>query len=361
MQLPVIYALALLQLVITLGWMAYANFQASLLDHFGFASLAGLLSVYLGVSGATLAPLIGVVGDRIARGGGRRVLLVVVGGVLAGLAFVGVASTAATRSDSAFGAVIVPLVLVWIFAMTVLNAPALALVPDAAGGDRGPLAVVPVVVGTILPTALWPLVRRGLDWLGGPVTFVLGGVLVVLVAFLVRRTVASHERRSPDVVPAAPGRLGGGHLVLVFVVGVLSACMIRLAGEGVPAILAARLGSAEIGRSLLAAATLGVGTMLAPVLAPLGVSLGTRRGLLYSVVVALACVLGALFGPSVVAAAPVTLLLGGALALHLDCGLPFSLASMPDGRVGLGAGLYLGGAMAGSQLAGAVTWVPSLS
>ena len=50
---PLVYALAGMQLVVTLGWMAYAQFQPQLLRLFGLSAFATPLAVYIGFTGAT--------------------------------------------------------------------------------------------------------------------------------------------------------------------------------------------------------------------------------------------------------------------------------------------------------------------
>ena len=156
------YALAVLQLVITLGWMAYAHFQTPLLEDFGFGSLVGFVGLYLTAVGATLAPLVGGLGDRIASRGGDRFSLVVVGGLVAGATFVAVASTIVVRPDGPLRFVVLALVLVWIAAMTVLQAPALSLLPNiassTASSTRWPALMPPLVIATVLPNVLWPFV-----------------------------------------------------------------------------------------------------------------------------------------------------------------------------------------------------------
>jgi hypothetical protein len=352
-----VYALAALQLVVTLGWMIYASFQASLLERFGFASFEGLLSLYLGLAGATLAPLVGGIGDRIAGRGGHRFPLVVAGGLLAGATFVAVAATVAAQPLGALRWLLLGLVLLWIAAMTILQAPVLSLLPSASRSDRWPVVVSPLVVATVLPTVLWPAARGALERLGGPTAFLAGGALVLAATFALRGAF-----QAPDVALAsAPGasplervgteRSGRAFVGIIFAVGIASAFVTRLASDVVPAILASRLGSGGSTLALLSATTLGAATLLAPSLGALGAAVGSPRSLVWSLVVAVICGSLAPLCSSIASAGAVSVVLGAALALHLDSALPFSLGSLSLDRAGLSAGLYLGGVFAGSQLA----------
>jgi len=343
-----VYSIAALQLAVTLGWMAYAHFQPVLLERFGLSELTGLLSLYLGLVGATLAPLIGGAGDRLARRSGRRMPLVVAGGLLAGATFVGVALTLVASPDGTLRWLLLGLVLVWIAAMTVLQAPALALLPATASPPRWPAAVSPMVVATVLPAALWPLVQRVLDGLGGPLVYLAGAALVLGATVLVRR-----ELDTEPPAPVTAARIAPPLPLVVFGLGVLSAFITRLASDVVPTVLAMRVGTP----ASMAAVTLGASTLLAPSLGAVGVTLGSRRGVVTSALVALACGALAPIAGSLGSAAAIAVALGAALALHLDCALPFSLEALPRERAGLSAGLYLGGAFAGSQLAPLVPWL----
>jgi hypothetical protein len=356
------YALATLQLVVTLGWMAYAHFHAKLAERFGFAALSGFLSLYLGIAGATLAPVVGEVGDRIVRRSGNRFPLLVTGALLAGATFVSVAVTVTAAPSGFLGGVLLVLMLIWIAAMAILQAPALALLPAVATqAGRWPAVASPLVVATVLPLALWPLVRIVLDGLGGTITFLAGGVLVVASTFWLRRVfmaeASGDERTEADVDELAPAAASGAILAIVLFVGMVSAFVTRLASDVVPSLLASRLGSGAATPSLLAAAILGSGTILAPTLSGIGLTFGTRFGVLGSAAIAAACAAVAPVCTSVVAALALAIVLGGAMAVHLDCALPFALGSLPRRRAGLSAGLYLGGVFAGSQLASLVPLV----
>ena len=81
-------------------------------------------------------------------------------------------------------------------------------------------------------------------------------------------------------------------------------------------------------------------------------ALGAGPALLLGFAAALLCRLIAPWCGGAVTAMLVAVAVGAALGLHLAAALPFALAGESPGRAGLAAGLYLGGAMAGSQLAG---------
>src|SRR5262245_19278556 len=181
------WALAALQATVTLSWMAYAYFQPRFLAHFGFESLAGVLAWYLAFAGSTLAPLAGDASDRLVRRGGDRFPVVRAGVALAGASFVAVAVTAHAEGGSPARYALPLFVAIWIAGMSVFQAPALAIVHDGGTAGELPQLLSPLVVATTLPPALWPWIEPVLARLGGPVTFLAGGIAVVGTALALGR------------------------------------------------------------------------------------------------------------------------------------------------------------------------------
>jgi hypothetical protein len=196
-----------------------------------------------------------------------------------------------------------------------------------------------------------------LDRLGGPLIFLLGGIAVVASALALQRVLA-RTADLEEALPALPGVPGpservarpGAKLLTAFILGGGSAFITRLASEIVPGALTVSLGSGDAAMSAWATATLGASSMLAPSIAPLTIAAGKGAALVFSVIVAALCALAAPLCGSLVSAAPLAMALGAALAIYLDCALPYAFELVPDG-LGLSAGLYLGGVFAGSQLA----------
>jgi len=351
---PVVYALAGLQAVVTLGWMAYAYFQAPLLERFGFTALSGPLALYLGLAGTTLAPFVGWIGDRLASRRDGRTSLMVTGGLLAGATFVAVAATVGVDPAGTLRWALLGFIALWIAAMTVLQAPALSLLPATTTATRWPLVTSPLVVATLLPTACWPWVHRALDTLGGPQVFLAGGLAVVAATLALRRAADRGRPAAPPSPSADPTPVVETHLgpaAAAFAVGGVSAALTRLAGEVVPNTLALRLTEGTASAEALSAVIVGTGALLAPTLAPIAVAVGARVGLVTSLLGAALCAVAAPLCGSILTAAAVGVTMGVALALYLDCALPCAFEVLPHRRLGLSAGLYLGGVFAGSQLA----------
>jgi hypothetical protein len=354
---PLVYALSGLQVVVTIAWMAYADFQPKLLEGFALTALASPLAIYLGLTGSILAPLVGSLSDRVARRSGDRIPVIASGGLLAGATFVAVASTAIAQPVGVLRYVLVGLIGLWVAAMTVLQAPALSLLPQSASSRDWPLVASPLVVATVLPAALWPFVRQSLDRLGGPSVFVATGVVLVIATLALRRVSTVPTATAPANRGVALRGLSGARIarwVVAFALGVVSAVVTLLASTVVPGILAGSLGSGDAARGLLRAVPLGASALLAPSLARFAVASGKWTALGASVVTAVLCAAAAPLCGSVFAAVIVALLIGGALAVYLDSALPVAFELLPSDAFGLAAGLYLGGAFAGSRLLFAV-------
>jgi len=339
-----VWALAALQAAVTIAWMAYGYFQPRLLARFGFESLAGLLAWYLAFAGTTLAPLAGDASDRLVRSGGDRFPVVRAGVALAAASFVAVAVTARAEAGGLARFVLPLFVAIWIAGMTVFQAPALALVRDVAAPGEVPSALSPVVVATTLPLALWPWIEPALAALGGAATFLAGGVAVVATAAALGRSVAV-----PVAAPRPNDGARGGSVLVAFACGLASAAVVVLATDLVPGAIA-RDGAA--GRAALAGLA---ASLVAALAAPLVRALGAVGALVGGLAIALACRAVAPWCAGAIGAGAVSVLAGAGLGLHLGAALPFVLSAQPAGRAGLTTGLYLAGAVVGSQVARALT------
>ena len=122
----VAFGLGAIQLAVTLGWMAYAHFQPRILDDIGLSRLDTLLAVYVAAAGTMLGPLAGGLADLTVRRAGSRFPVVVAGGFLAGVLFVAVALAIGPYAPGPLRDAIPVLIVLWIAAMIVLQAPSLA-------------------------------------------------------------------------------------------------------------------------------------------------------------------------------------------------------------------------------------------
>jgi hypothetical protein len=350
-----------MQLVVTSGWMAYAQFQPKLLERFGLTVLASPLALYLRLTGSILSPVVGWLGDRVARRGGARVPVMVTGGLLAGAIFIAVALTTAAQPAGPLRWLLIGLIACWVAAMTVLQAPALSLLPVTAPAERWPVVASPLVVATVLPMALWPFVQEALDRRGGPLVFVGGGVALVIATLALRGTANVSPVEAPTPFRTGAAGVFGTSIasaLVVFLLGSVSALVTQLAGIVVPGILAARLGAGEAARGVIAAIPLGASAIVAPSVAPLTVASGKQVALVASVATTILCGIAAPLCGSILTATIVALVIGGALAVFLDCALPFAFELLPSDAFGLSSGLYLGGAFACSRILS--TFIPPL-
>src|SRR5262249_60927447 len=137
---------------------------------------------------------------------GSRFPVLVAGGSLAGVLSVTLALATGPSAPGPLRAAIPILIVLWVAAMIVLQAPSLALVGDVSQPELLPATVAPMVVATMLPLALWPLMQLVLERAGGPLVFVLGGVAVVAATLLVRRWVPRPAGAAPHRAPAGPPR-----------------------------------------------------------------------------------------------------------------------------------------------------------
>lgn len=341
--------LCALQGAVGLSFTAYDLYQPQLLLKFGFHDLAMKLALQQGALTALVAPLAGAWSDRSLRRGGSRYPTIYLGVLVAGLLFVTVALGVRRGALPAGSRLLPGLILCWVAAMAVFQSPSLSLLKRFAVPQQLPrAAALLTLVGGALG-ALGPLLLRALQHLGAALTFFLGAVLLGTGALVLRWLV---PRADAEGAPAeGPGTGSSAGLQVVFVFGLLCG------GFGSLAQAALKRGaplSFSVDGAMAAAAASLVATVLAFPGAAVTVRLGQRAALLLGIAALLGVQLllgGA--GPSRGAVVIAVLLLGAAQALVGTSAVPYALTRVPGDRVGLGAGLYAGGAAAAAALGGA--------
>lgn len=336
--------IALLQVAIGLGWLAYGICQPQILVHYQETALAAPLAVLQGLMSAVLEPLLGDVSDERLRRAGSRFVVIAAGVTVTGLLFLAVATTLQLPVLSASPWLLLVLMLCWAAAMSTFRSPSLALLRGVASARQLPQAAGVLALVTGLVGASGPLVRSLVERLGAPLTFAAGGVVLGLSALPLYRLVRGTPGGGGTAVEAVPvpsvqvTRGRGAALVSVMAIGVGAGGVVIGLLRVVPAALVAHHpGLPEVVAAslvLFAAAWLSLGLGK-----PVG-WLGARRLEPLALLLALAAVLlGQMRGGAADAAA----ILGAiGLGLAQTCAIPLAIEAAPE-RAGFVIGLYFGG------------------
>jgi len=182
-----LWSLASLYASVLIGWIAYYKYQPRLLDEFGFNSFSFALIIAQGIILAITPPLAGMIGDRYRESKGHRLPIITAGISFAAMIFMAVAFTLLGNPGEMFKWILPVLIILWLFAMSTFTSPALSTIELFAPTDRLPTAVAVLTIIGNLIYALEPVIEDIIDYLGAPITFMVGGLAVFLSGYALKR------------------------------------------------------------------------------------------------------------------------------------------------------------------------------
>lgn len=182
-----LWSLTALYASVVIGWIAYQNYQPKLLIKFSFTEFAFLLTVTQGIILVVTPMIAGRIGDRYRFERGSRIPVISAGMSFAAMIFMAVAFTLLGNPGEIFKWVLPVLIVLWLIAMSIFTSPALSTIETFMPVDKLPRAMaVLTVVGNLL-YALEPVIVDIIDYLGAPVTFITGGVIVFLSGYALKK------------------------------------------------------------------------------------------------------------------------------------------------------------------------------
>jgi hypothetical protein len=182
-----LWSLAALYASIIVGWIAYKNYQPKLLMQFGFTDFAFPLMVTQGVI-LMLTPLVaGKLGDRYRVEKGHRLPIISSGISFAAMVFMAVAFTLLGNPGEVFKWILPVLIILWLISMSVFTSPALSTMELFTPIEKLPTAMAVLTITGNLVHALEPVIVDIIDYVGAPITFMIGGAAVFVSGYALKR------------------------------------------------------------------------------------------------------------------------------------------------------------------------------
>jgi MFS family permease len=333
-------SLTLLSASIAISWVAYHNFQEPLLEKFGFQYLSKFVLIAQTIILLVIPPLAGWVGDyyRIKHGNSLPVIMAGIG--IVAMIFMSVATTIAISPDGIFRWLFPALVTLWLIAMNIFHAPALAGLEEMVSAEKMPVAVGLLTLVTDLAYSLEPVIVPIAQAIGAPITFAAGGILILLSGILYRNKMSSIRKSSLPTGKQAQSVNRSG-FVMVFINGFLLGICMAFIQAILPNLVIAR--QAIIGGEQLAAVVLAMAAVLAFFAGRVVIRLGWQKTFIPVVCLAL-LLTGVFFAP--LPSWLFALVLGlfiVAMAFASVTALPSSFARLRPEHKALGMGLFLSG------------------
>ncbi|MEQ9423596.1 MAG: MFS transporter [Cyclobacteriaceae bacterium] len=182
-----LWSLGALYASVVIGWIAYYNYQPQLLHAYNFNDLTLFLFISQGIILAIVPLFAGKLGDKFRQSAGQRLPIISAGISFAAMTFMAVAFTLVLEPGAIMRWIIPVLVVLWLASMALFTSPAISTVELFAPSDKLPkaMAILTIVYGLIY--ALEPIVVDLVEFLGAPLTFVTGGVLVTVSGLLLKK------------------------------------------------------------------------------------------------------------------------------------------------------------------------------
>jgi MFS family permease len=184
---PLIWSLIALNAAIIISWIAYHNYQPVLLERFGYAELSELLEYSKLLVMATVPPLAGYLADRLRSGHRKKLPLLTAGVGITALIFMTVAATISPQALLPLRSFLPVMIVLWLISMNVFYAPALATMEEFVPAAKFSIVMGVFVLISDLIYSLEPAIVLLVDFLGAPLTFVTGGVLIGVFGFMFQR------------------------------------------------------------------------------------------------------------------------------------------------------------------------------
>ncbi|GAA5022763.1 hypothetical protein GCM10011506_00290 [Marivirga lumbricoides] len=198
-----IFSLLALYASVIIGWIAYHRYQPALLETFDMKGFAPALTWGKAVILILTPPLAGYLGDKYRDRLGNRLRIVTLGVSFAAMIFMTVAFTLIVNPPQSFVLYALPvLVILWLFAMSLFTSPAISTIELFSPSAQLPITVAALTIVSDLLYSLEPVIVDIIDFLGGAATFAVGGVIVSISGYLLRKsslhTMAGEQEVRPD-------------------------------------------------------------------------------------------------------------------------------------------------------------------
>lgn len=220
---------------VIIGWIAYHRYQPALLEAFELQKYARFLVWAQAIILIITPPIAGKLGDKYRDKLGNRLRIITLGVSFAAMIFMTVAFTLLINPGEIVLYLLPVLIVLWLFAMSLFTSPAISSVELFSPTSKLPVAVATITIVSDLLYSLEPVIVEIINFLGGALTFAVGGIIVSISGYLLRKYslssfVGMEEKRPDDKTPAS-------NMLLVLFIGLGLGLVSGLVIEVLPGML----------------------------------------------------------------------------------------------------------------------------
>jgi MFS family permease len=182
-----LWSLTALYASIIIGWIAYHNYQPKLLVQFNFTQYAFWLTIAQALILVITPPIAGRLGDKARFSQGHRLPIISTGIAFAAMVFMAVAFTLVSNPGEYFKWILPILIILWLVAMSIFTSPALSTLELFAPAEKLPITMAVITIVGNLVYSLEPVIVDIIDYIGAPLTFIAGGVVVFVSGYSLKQ------------------------------------------------------------------------------------------------------------------------------------------------------------------------------
>ncbi len=340
-----IWSLAGLNAAVVISWIAYHNYQPKVVQGFGLKDLSFFLVIAQAIILVIIPPIAGIIGDYMIKKNGKRFVVFTVGAGATAMIFMAVASMVQIGPTNEIRMILPIMIVLWLISMNIFHSPANSMLDLFAPTADLPIVMAIITMTTELLYALEPIVIALVDFLGGPLTFVTGGVLLITSGFFFLRTTKDINNADIAKSHSAKGPERKNNYLPVILVGLTFGVITAFIMEHFPEILATKLPSFQnkvFGGSHFSSIILGIAALLAIPASKLVEKIGLIQSIVISTIVSALTILVILFVQNQNLTIMMCALLAAAYSLLAVSSFPFTLKNLSARNITFGAGLFYG-------------------
>lgn len=186
-----VIALLLLDVSVIISWIAYHEFQPKILENFGLSEMAFPFLIWQALIVIVTPAVAGFIADQQKEKTGKRLPIINFGINVVAMIFMAVAITLFIEPTGWIVWIIPIAVTGWLISMNIFRSPAISLIERFVPQRQLPAVLAIFVFCLEIAYSLEPVIVDLLNFLGAPITFLVGGTLIFTSGIYLKKTFKS--------------------------------------------------------------------------------------------------------------------------------------------------------------------------
>lgn len=340
---PEVYSLAALNAAVVISWIAYHEYQPTLIQKFDFHSLAEFLVGAKAIILIIIPVFAGYLADRMMNKNGKYFIIYTVGIGATAMIFMTVATIIAAGPLSAIKPALPIMIVLWLIAMNLFISPANSMIEAFAPAQQLPKVMGVLFLVTELIYSLEPLVVELVHFFGETLTFIVGGILISTTGFIFHK-VSSDEviQRKKEQSEHKSDKLLLPAVVAIILVGMELGIGKAFLTEFVPSHFNDHFAELKGYAEYISFGLLGLSAIIAFIISRYSQKLNITKTIIVSFITLVVAALLLLFVSNYIIAVFAAFVVAVSFSFVNISGLPYVFKNIPSKYITYGVGLFIG-------------------